>query len=348
MTVLGRVFVAALVGLLGSLLHAAEPSTLVAVATAKDSVWKETIDVFGQILPDPERMSAVSSPVAGTILKLAVYPGQSVAKDALVAEVGTAPDTQAQSEQANAAARYAEQALGHVRRLLEQQLATRDQVAAAERDLADAKSKASALQTLGAGQQQVQLTASVEGVVTAVQTQLGEQIAAGAPVARLADRSALLAVLGFEPGDAQRIKPGLSVRVRPVLGLGDGGSEAAVVTTLESLSAQVDPQTRLLPAIARISGSSAGEFYLDQIVRAELTLSEMQAVEMPRSALLYDGVQPYVFVVDKDQVRRRDITLAGTTNVAVFATAGVTSGEIVVTGGVAGLTDGATVRTGGS
>jgi multidrug efflux system membrane fusion protein len=98
----------------------------------------------------------------------------------------------------------------------------------------------------------------------------------------------------------------------------------------------------------RISGAVASEFYLDQIVSAEVALNEMAAVEMPRSALIYDGARPYVFVVEKDRARRRDITLAGATDTAVYVATGVAAGESVVTDGVSGLVDGAAVRTGGS
>ncbi len=153
-------------------------------------------------------------------------------------------------------------------------------------------------------------------------------------MAGLASTHLLNARLGVEIEDAQRIKPGAALRLT---GLHEGG--AWIATTVASVDRRVEPATRLAAVIVSLPDGSP--VFPGEAVKGEIAVSShSNATVAPRTALLYEGDQPYVFVVVGNVASRRPVTVGLEQAGTVQLTAGVRPGERVVVEGGPALSDG--------
>jgi membrane fusion protein (multidrug efflux system) len=317
------------------------PIASVATAEVQREQVTETVTAFGVVVPDPNSQFVVATPIEGRIKKLNAYKGQVVQAGDETAQIEPGPVARSQFGQLQAAVTNAEQQLEHLRRLFGEQLATRDQVAAAEQALADARSQLEAQEALGAGEQLVTLRSPKTGIVTNLSAQIGAQVAANATVAEFADRASLIIQLGVEPSDAPDVAAGDRVRLEHLFAKGP-----AVPAEIASVGAIVDPTTRLLDALVRVTGEAAQQFTLGETVKAIVASKQSEVLTIPRSALLYDGDQPYVFVIDGGHAHQRPVKLGEGDGAKAWVEVGLEAGQLVAVSGLIGLTDGAAVREG--
>jgi membrane fusion protein (multidrug efflux system) len=318
-----------------------ESSPIVSVATAevqREQVT-ETVTAFGMVTPDPNSQFVVATPIEGRIKELNAYKGQVVQAGDKVAQIEPGPVARSQFGQLQAAVTNAEQQLEHVRRLFDEQLATRDQVAGAEQALADARSKLEAQKALGGGEQLVTLRSPKTGIVTNLSAQIGAQVTANATVAEFADRASLIIQLGVEASDAPDVTAGDKVRLEHLFAKGP-----TVPAEIASVGAIVDPTTRLLGALVHVTGEAAEKFALGETVKATVATKQSEVLTIPRSALLYDGAQPYVFLIEAGHAHRRPVKLGEGNGERAWIESGLEVGQLVAVSGLIGLTDGAAVR----
>jgi membrane fusion protein (multidrug efflux system) len=316
-------------------------SLSIETAEVKREQVTETVTAFGTVAPDPNSQFVVAAPIDGIIRELNAYKGQVVPAGDVVAEIEPNPITRANFAQVQAAVTNAEQQLEHMRRLFAQQLATKDQVATAEQALADANAQLEAQKALGAGEQQVVLRAPKTGVVTNLMTQIGAEITAKATIAEFADRASLIIKLGIEPEDAGGVKPGDKVELEELF-----AKAPPVPAVIASVGAMVDPTTRLLDALVQVTGDAAQQFALGETVKAIVASEKTEVLTIPRAAVLYDGDQPYVFLVQGGHALRQDVKLAQPEGDLVWVEAGLEAGQHVAVSNLIGLTDGAAVSEG--
>jgi membrane fusion protein (multidrug efflux system) len=298
----------------------------------------ETVTAFGTVAADPNSQFVVVSPIDGIVRKLNAYTGQVVPAGEVVADIEPGPGTRAQFAQLQSAVTNTEQQLEHTRRLFAQQLATKDQVATAEKTLADARAQLEVQKALGAGEDKVVLRASKTGIVTNLTAQIGAEVAAKAPIAEFADRTSLMIQLGIEPSDASEINPGDKVQLEQLFANGP-----AVPATIASVGAMVDPTTRLLGALVQVTGDAARQFALGETVKATVATMQVETLTIPRLAVLYDGDQPYVFRVKDGHAYRQDVKLSQTKGETVWVDGGLQAGERVAISNVVELSNGTLV-----
>jgi len=131
--------------------QATENPLPVKTAEVKREQETERVTAFGTVAADPNSQFVVVSPINGIVRKLDAYNGQVVQAGGVVAVIEPSPVARAQFAQLEIAVTNAQQQLDHVRRLFAQQLATKDQVASAEKTLADTSAQLEAQKKLGAG-----------------------------------------------------------------------------------------------------------------------------------------------------------------------------------------------------
>lgn len=317
----------------------------VKVAHAKAVNYSPHIRAFGVIQPDPTRVSTLVSMVGGIVQRVDVRPGQTVASGESPITLLTDPSARSQVVQAQDAIRLAEETLQRVQPLYEKELVQKAEVDNAQRDLGDAKARLEELRKTGAMDAQVTPAAPADGLVTEVLVQIGDQVAAGAALMRVADPSALLVRIGVEAADVSSLPLGTLVKLTAITGLEAGDPRPpSTDATISAIERIVDPQTRLVPVSANVSGSATEGFLIDQTVRARFEMPKVSAVEMPRAALLYDGKTPIVFVNDNGKAVRREVSIIEAVEDWVYLRAGLQDGESVVTRGQTGLQDGAALR----
>jgi RND family efflux transporter MFP subunit len=95
-----------------------------------------------------------------------------------------------------------------------------------------------------------QLLADADGVVTAVEAEPGQVVAAGTPVVRIAQDGARDAVFSVPEDRRSAIKPGQGVKVRP------WSDESRVINALvREVAASADPATRTYVVKAALQGT---------------------------------------------------------------------------------------------
>jgi RND family efflux transporter MFP subunit len=309
------------------------PSARVRLTAVNMQSLKETATAYGHVQPDPDRVSGVTIPRAGLIGQLWVRTGQRVSAGQQLLELVTAPKSRMEYQQAQAAVEFARSQVQRLQRLIKEQMATREQLGNAERDLHDAQAQLKAQSKLGAGR------APVDSIVTQVSVNQGQRVQADTTALLLARRDALLVPLGVEPEVAARITPGQSVTLTSVF-----RPDVVIASTVAEVHAMVNPNTRLVDVPVRIPKASASRLVLNESMRGVITLGQEQVLAVPRSAVLRDGKGSYVFVVRDGRARRVDVS-EGLKQADMVAVSGeLKQGDSVVTMGNYELQDGMAVR----
>ncbi|WP_421998417.1 efflux RND transporter periplasmic adaptor subunit [Reyranella sp.] len=186
-----------------------------------------------------------------------------------------------------------------------------------------------------------ELRADAAGVVTAVLAEIGQVMAQGQGVARVARTDELEILVGVPE---HRLKAVREARQASFELWSDPGHAHAA--RLRELSPSADPVTRTYPA--RFSVMQPPEF-IGLGMTATLALERPDAktvAEVPLSAIFQNGTQPAVWVVDGDsgRVSLRPVTIARWRNDTAAIEAGVKNGELIATAGVHKLEPGQTVK----
>jgi RND family efflux transporter MFP subunit len=318
-----------------------EPSVQVKTADLKRQAMAETLTVYGTVMPVTGATENMSFPRPVQIARLLVAPGQVVKRGEALLELSTEASAAAAYSQAASAEAYARGELKRMEDLAAQRLATQSQVAAARKALQDAQANLAAQQKLGTGVGRQTVTAAFDALVASISVQQGDRIQPGTPVMQLARSGALRALLGVEPEDAGRVRPGMPIRLAAVFGSAD-----AVNASVSKVFGAINPQTRLVDVEARLQGPAAG-FLPGMQVRGVIDLGGREAWVVPRSAVLRDGRGAYLFQVRDGRARRVDVS-TGVENGGLVAVSGSLNRDLkVVVLGNYELKDGMAVREAG-
>ena len=315
------------------------PSALVTTAPVAERAIGETLTAFGVVDPDPDHVLSLSLPRAGLINRVWARLGQRVRRGDRLLEVVTAPDARMQYLQAQSAVDYAQRELDRQRRLLGEQLTTRAQVDAADRNLHDAAAALDALKHRGQGLDSEVLRAPMDGIVTRLDVSQGQRVQADSTAMLIAAEQRLVARLGIEPEDLDRVQPGTPVTLSCVFAPG-----ITIATHIRDVHAMIDPATHLLEVLAPIPPAQGAELTLGSRLVGRLELASHQALVVPRSAVLSADGQDYVYIVQSGQARRVPVTKGVEEGAVVAVTGQLHTGDAVVVSGNYELRDGMAVR----
>ncbi len=312
------------------------PSVQVQTMALKQQTMTDTVSGYGVVSPDTHALQTISLPRAGQIVALLVSAGQVVKKGAPLLEFGTGADAAMSYQQARQAVDFARSEAARVGQLLSQQLATQSQLAAAKKALADAEAALRAQEKMGANRPLERLTAPFDGVVTAVQTAQGDRVAAGAPVVQLARAGGQRVLVGVEPDETARVRPGMVVNVVPVFGAGHPS-----IGRVTQVFGMINPQTQFVDVLVQLpdAGLMPGTR-----VHAEIQTGRHTAWTVPRSAVLSDAQGDYIFQVREGKARRVNVKTGLEHGGLVAVQGAFTDGAPVVSLGNYELQDGMAVR----
>jgi RND family efflux transporter MFP subunit len=317
----------------------AAPSALVSTVPVAERTIGETLTAFGVLDPDPDQVLSLSLPRAGLINRVWARLGQRVRRGDRLLEVVTAPDARMQYLQAQSAVDYAQRELDRQRRLLDEQLATRAQVDAAGRNLQDAGAALEALKRRGQGRDSEILRAPMDGIVTRLDVSQGQRIQADSTAMLIAAEQRLVARLGIEPEDLDRVQPGTAVTLSSVFAPG-----ITIATHIRDVHAMIDPATHLVEMLAPIPSAQGAELTLGSHLVGRLELASHKALVVPRSAVLATDGRAYVYIVQTGKARRVPVTQGGEDGDLVAVTGALQAGDAVVVSGNYELRDGMAVR----
>ena len=181
------------------------------------------------------------------------------------------------------------------------------------------------------------LVADVPGIVTAIEAEPGQVVAAGAPVVRIAQDGARDVVFAVPEDRAGLVKPGSPVAVR---GWSGGGE---LEGTVREVAASADAVTRTYSVKVAIDAATAPALGATVYARPKaLSHSGAPVLKLPTSALRQEGSGSAVWVLDPASltVRSQPVQVATADGNEAVIAAGLAPGMLVVAAGVHVLSPG--------
>ena len=262
-----------------------EPSVLVDLVALKKGSLPRIISAYGVVGANPAAHQTVMAPLSAVVETVYVKRDEKVAADTPLVSLGPSPATAAAYSQAQTALRTANELVQRTRTLLDQHLATRQELAAAEKSAADAQASLGAMQAEGAGNKQI-LRSPFAAVVTAISTSPGAIVTQGAALIDLIRLDELVLHAGVVPNQAIEIHVGESADVVP-LGAKRGASGHVVLR-----GSAVNPQTGLVAVDVALPPEG---FFAGEMAVAHIVVGEAAGYIVPHATVLVDDKgAPYV------------------------------------------------------
>ncbi len=256
----------------------AGPSVLVQTTQVLRGSLPRTVVAYGSVQASSNGRISVMSPLAATVAGVDVRVGEEIGRGAPLVRLAPNPETAAAYEQAQNELRTAADSVTRTRQLLAAQLATRQQLADAEKTESDARAALAALEAQGAGGPRT-LRAPFRAIVTAVLTSVRSIVSEGAPLLELARPEGLVLQAGIAPDDAPSVRAGESASVTAI-----GGTQAFAAKVLMRGSV-VDSGTGLVPVQVSLPD---GGLFPGQTAQATITVGIVKGFVVPHRAVLVD------------------------------------------------------------
>lgn len=183
------------------------------------------------------------------------------------------------------------------------------------------------------------LTSEYDGVVTEIQSEVGQVVNPGTPVMTVARDSALDAVIDVPTDVLCELTPGTELSVELQI-------DPAIRTegVVREIAPAADATTKTRRVRLELSNPSA-EFRIGTTVSATWTRPRTAFIDIPRSALFEVGGKTNVWIIDPDKrtLHSREVQTAEANEKSVHVSSGIGQGDLVVVAGVKSLHDGQTV-----
>ena len=316
----------------------AEPVRAVKLVTVGEARYASGHEYAAEVRARVE--SRLGFRVAGKIVRRAVEPGQRVQAGQLLAQLD-ARDYQlaADAAQAQVAAATTQRDLAAADLKRFQSLREQGFISGAEIERRSAQLKA-AQATLEQARAQLasqgnqagytQLLADAAGVVTGVDAEVGQVVAAGTPVVRLAQDGPRDAVFAVPEDRVAAVRVGQPVTVRAWAS--DGEWQGSV----REVAAAADPATRTYAVKVALAGDAPPLGATVTVLPQQSGAQGLPVIKLPTSALRQEGQGTAVWVYEPDSgsVRSQPVEVAGADGNQAVITAGLKPGMQVVASGV--------------
>ena len=335
---LGGALLVALLAACGKAPPPEEPVRAVKLVTVGETAYEAGHEYAAEVRARVE--SRLGFRVAGKIVRRAVEPGQRVQAGQLLAQLD-ARDYQLAAEAARAQVASATTQRDLAAADLKRFQSLRDQgfISGAEMERRSAQLKA-AQATLDQARAQLasqgnqaaytQLLADAGGVVTGVDAEVGQVVAAGTPVVRLAQDGPRDVVFAVPEDRVAAVRVGQPVTVRA------WASDGQWHGSVREVAAAADPVTRTYAVKVALAGEAPPLGATVTVVPQQSGAQGAAVIKLPTSALRREGAGTAVWVFDEasSSVRSQPVQVAGADgNEAVIAD-GLTPGMRVVASGV--------------
>lgn len=322
-----------------------EPVRAVKLIEVGAQAARTEVEYAGEVRARTE--SRLGFQVAGKLVQRWVQTGDAVRKGQLLAELdGQDYALAAQAAQAQLAAAQTQRDLARAdwtrfSALKDQGFISgveldrrRANLQSAQAQLAQAQAQATA-QNNQSGY--TRLVASAAGVVTGVQAEPGQVVAAGAPVVVLAHDGLRDVVIAVPEGARSQVVRGQAVQVRIWT------QDEVLAGVVREVAASADPATRTYTTKVAVQGAQQPALGATAYVRMALQDAAAGAViKLPSTAVLEQGGASVVWVFDASTstVHARPVVLAGVEGNEVVIASGVHQGMQLVAAGTHVLSEG--------
>lgn len=190
------------------------------------------------------------------------------------------------------------------------------------------------------------LLADGAGVVVAVEAEVGQVVAAGTPVVRLARDGARDVVIAVPEDRVAQIQPGMAAQVRLWAGAGAASSATPLDATVREVAASADATTRTYQVKLSLPDQATVPLGATAYVTMGGASTAQAVIKLPTSALTRSdqgdrsGSAVWVFDAAASTVQPRPVQVAGADGNQMVIVAGLKPGEEVVAAGVHVLSPG--------
>ena len=317
------------------------PEAVTSIVAQRDQ-WAATMGVIGTM--EAVHGVTVSADLPGVVERISFESGQSVSTGDVLVELDT------RQERAQLASLEAQSELARVNYGRMQQLVNAGVISRMDYDQAASQQKATEANVaeIRATIARKTIRAPFSGILGIRKVNLGQYLAAGAPMVVLQSLNPIYVDFGVPQQTAAQVKVGSKLRVASEDLAGHGFTGR--VTALDSV---IDETTRNVQVQATLANPE-GKLRPGMFVQVDVGVGASRAaITLPASAISYAPYGDSVFVITdlKDPkgqtyrgVRQQFVKLEGSRGDQVAVISGVNPGDEVVTSGVFKLRNGAAVQ----
>ena len=328
----------------------------VKVALALGADVAQSWEYAGEIKPRYE--TTLSFRVPGKVSERLVNLGDTVTGASVVARLDKADLTLASAqanasvEQAKAQAKLATDDLARHRDLFARDLIAKAELERREAASATATAQLAALQaaagqSANAARYGPDLISGNPGVVTAVMVESGQVVAAGQPVAQVAQTKQVEASFAVPETQIRNVAAGQAVTVRVV------GSDLQRPGHIREIAGMTDPVGRTYAVRVQLDdaadkGEGAPRLGMSAVVTVQKGASTQAGgaqagVLVPVAAVVGDGKVNYVLVIEQGKAVKRTVTMQRVAQGNLVNISGVKAGETVIATGAQFVAPGSAV-----
>ncbi|PYY06036.1 MAG: efflux transporter periplasmic adaptor subunit [Acidobacteria bacterium] len=317
------------------------PPEAVTTIVAKQATWPSTLGVVGTM--NAIHGVTVSADLPGTVDKINFDSGKWVKEGEVLVQLDT------RQERAQLAAMQAQRDLAKINYDRMQQLVNEGVISRMDYDKAMADQRQTEANTaeIKATIDRKTIRAPFSGVLGIRQVNLGQYLAAGAPIVPLQSLDPIYVNFNVPQQIVGRMEPGRSVRITS-----DNLAGATFTGRVNAIDSVVDQSTRNVQVQATM-GNPGGKLRPGMFVQVEVGVGEQRSViPLPASAISYAPFGDSVFVLSDLKspggetyrgVRQQFVKVEGARGDQVGVVSGINTGDEVVTSGVFKLRNGAAV-----
>jgi len=296
----------------------------------------ERLHVYGRVGFDDASLQNINLPYSGQIIRLPMLAGEPVRKGQTIAEIAVDPSVASAYQQALTGVRYAETEVARIKRMLADHLATKSQLAVANKALNTARTQLHQLRKQGFGKSIHVVHANFDAVVASVSVQAGQRMTAGTTLMQLGHPDRLKVILGVEPADINQVKSGNAVLLHSAL-----SPDVHIHAVVDRVLHAVNPQTRLVDVLVRLSGEPAKMFLPGMIVSADISgRSIPHALLVPQRALVQRVGKSVIMRVHQGMISSVPVQVLLEIDGQLVLSGDLSAGQMVVVEGASELHDG--------
>lgn len=303
-------------------------------------------DVVGSLdnVMDPK----ISAEVAGRVVRVLGFTGKKVRRGEVIAEIDR-QDFEIQSRADDAEVKRLQALLANQERIVERQQTLVKQGFISQNALDEALAQRAVLrEQISAARTRVESTARnlartrvlapIDGEIETRVVAAGDYVKVGDPLFTLVGTSQMRAHLLFPESAANRIRPGLAVRLESPAAPGK-----AIESRIDEIKPTISAGNRALDAIVRFDTNDRA-FRGGGSVNARVVIGvRARALMVPEQSVVLRPAGHVVYVVQGERVAQRIVETGLRLDGMVEIVKGLEAGEVIAVDGAGFLTDGALV-----
>lgn len=297
----------------------------------------DIVSAYGSAAPSIDAASTLSIQAEGAVTQFAVTAGTAVHRGQRLLTFTLSPAAVSAYQQARTALSVARAQRDTTAQLLSHQLATRDQLAQADKAAGDARSALAALPRQQGDGGTIELVAADDGMVNTIVATRGETLQPGAALLSLARSGGDLVSVGVEIDPQHAPVPGDPAILIPM------GAGATLRGVVKRVAGMLDPRTHL----QNVDITAAGPVITGMGYRADITVGQWHGWLVPRDALTGSGTSWHVFQVADGKAAKVPVTIAGESDTISVVSGALDARRPLVVVGNTQLEDGMAVRVAG-